>query len=67
MQVLSYLTVDVFVLAPADDDLLHGDQLAYGVDAADNLFCRIVGAVPSAQRYLHDKAGLLLFLFLPDA
>ena len=42
MQVFTYLTVDIFVVAPTNDDFLNGDELTHGIETADNLLRRIL-------------------------
>jgi len=67
MQVFAHLTVDVFVVAPANDDFLNGDELTHGIETADNLLSRIVWRMPVAQRDLDYKTCLTLRLLMMSA
>ena len=58
VQILAYALVNVFVQTPADDDLFDRNQCLDFTDAADNLLRRVIGGIPSAQRYLDDIAGV---------
>jgi hypothetical protein len=64
MQVFTYLTVDIFVVAPTNDDFLNGDELTHGIETADNLLSRIVWRMPVTQRNLDHKTLLTLSLLL---
>ena len=59
MQVFPHLPINLFIQTPADDNLLHGNNPAHGIQPADNLFRAVIRRVPAAQGYLDNVGGFL--------
>ena len=54
VEIRTHFPVNLFVEAPADDDLLDGNQAADGVEPGDDLLCGKGGRLPVADGNLHD-------------
>ena len=59
LPVFPHLPINLLIQAPADDDLLHGNNPAHGVQPADNLFRGVIRCMPAAQGYLDNVGGFL--------